>query len=260
MGEFQRMNGTRLPVPLVGVVGTKMHLKYVPARGESLSTDVQLLPTSIAREVGIDRRTAQNFLTFTLEFLQPGNASLCIGPKSASSKGVATPIMILKMLAWPVAGSTTRALTELFVAETMVPGSPGYSDANAEKSMGWMSVVIRNRLIKASALVGSAGAKSSVDVIRAHGQFEGFSAYPALSAAVQERLRTYLVIANDAGDVRSAALRRFFDIAFKVAASNAVADPYPTGLYFWRTQGSGAPSDRTLAFQSLMGNTFYTLK
>ena len=260
MGQFQRMSGAAVAAPLSGIAGGTLPLKYIPAAGEKLPATVQAAPAAQVTVKAILARPGPNFLTFTLHFVKAGEAQLWAGASPVPKQGEAVAIKVLTAVAWPQAGTQADALQRLFVAETPAPGTGGYTDVDAEKAMTWMLIVLRNRLAKASALVGSAGAKTLIDVIRAKNQFEGFSDYPTLSSKVAGLLSAKLAIANDPADSRSEAMRRFFAIAARVSALVQVSDPCSTGLYFWRTQGSGAPSADTTAFATLLGNTFYTLK
>jgi hypothetical protein len=98
-----------------------------------------------------------------------------------------------------------------------------------------------------------------IDIIRAHGQFGGFSGYPGHYDASQN-LQDLLNLAGNDNDRRQPRFREFVQNAIDVAsAQNAVADPSPTRLYAWRTEGSGSPGPRFAEFQTLSRNTFYTL-
>lgn len=260
MGQFQRMSGVAMAAPISGIEGGSLPLKYIPAVGEKLPSTVQAAPAAQAIVNAVVPRPGQNFLTFTLRFIKAGDAQLWAGSAPITKQSDAVAIKVLAAVAWPPAGTQADALQRLFLAETPAPGNVGYTDANAEKAMTWMLIVLRNRLAKASAQVGSEGAKTIIDVLRAKNQFEGFSSYPILSAKVAGLLSAKLAIANDPSDTRSDAMRRFFAIAARVSALTQASDPCQTGLYFWRTQGSGAPSADSTAFATLLGNTFYTLK
>ena len=90
-------------------------------------------------------------------------------------------------------------------------------------------------------------------IIKAHGQFAGFSGYPHYDKDVAERLQETLDIANNDSDRRQATFRKFVQNAIDVAAAPAIKDPSPTGLYAFRTIGHGSPGanfDRLTAASS----------
>jgi hypothetical protein len=254
------MNGAKLPASISIVAGGSIDLKLIPGRGEKVPIPITASPAKIAEVQAVNPRVTANFTTFKLVAIASGAAKLVAG--SDASKPVAGPITILveEQVSLPAAKTDAGLLTRVLLAETPTPGSPYYSsDADAETVMIWMRAVISNRLAKPSGKYASAGAKTIADVIRAEGQFKGFEDYPNIRAKITTNLDDIVKIANDGGDTRREKYKKFLNTALKVAAMPSVTDPSGSGLYFWRTAGSGSPSPEAKVFKTLMGNTFYTL-
>jgi hypothetical protein len=253
------MNGAKLPASISIVAGGSIDLKLIPGRGEKVPIPITASPVKIAEVQAVNPRVTANFTTFKLVAIASGAAKLVAG--GDASKPVAGPITILveEQVSLPAANTDAGLLTRVLLAETPSPEMPGYSDTDAETVMLWMRAVISNRLAKPSSKYGSNGAKTIADVIRAKNQFEGFEQYPNIRAGITKRLDETVQIANDGGDTRREKYKKFLNTALKVAAMPSVTDPSGSGLYFWRTAGSGSPSPEAKVFKTLMGNTFYTL-
>lgn len=261
MVKFKRMSGTLLPSTITTVVGSALDLKLEPDPGETVRVPIpiQVAPSNLAQIQRLDVRTKANFTTFKLAAIKAGTIKLTAG--TDPNKPVAGPIVVTIEEKIALLDEKTDAglLLRLLLAETPSPDMSSYSEADVETVMTWMRVVVNNRLAKPSARYGSAGAKKIIDIVRSPRQFEGFEQYPSLAAEITERLDKMVRIANDSGDGRREKYRSFIAAALKVAALPSVSDPSATGLYFWRTSGSGAPSKDAKVFRTLMGNTFYTL-
>jgi hypothetical protein len=254
MADFTRMNGTKLPLSISAVVGSAMDLKLIPGPGQKVPIAISVTPPSAAKIDNVNVRAGANFTTFRLTALMAGSVRMV----AATDPMRPITITIDPKLALPAATTDQGLLARLLIAETPSPEMPGYTDADAETSMIWMRVVIANRLSKPSGVYASANAKTIADVIKAPGQFKGFQSYPTIDATISKRLDETVSIANESGDGRREKYKKFVQIALKVAAMASVKDP-STGLYFWRTSGSGAPSTGTNVYKTILGNTFYTL-
>jgi hypothetical protein len=169
------------------------------------------------------------------------------------------------MIMLPPPSTDAGAETLLFILETMDPSNVFYSLASAKQSMEWMQLVLVNRLQNNPRQFMAPGAKSVIGIIKAHGQFAGFSAYPILSTPLADRLAALLAVANNPKDPRSPTYSAFIQTAIAVAKAKPIVDPSlkqnPTslGLLSWRTQNSGSPGPRFRIYQSVGGNSFYML-
>lgn len=160
----------------------------------------------------------------------------------------------------PDRNTVPGAVARLLMAESRGPSHGSYVAADSLRSMQWMRRVLENRLANNPRQFGAPGATSLIDIIRARNQFAGFSNYPNYDTAIRARLQQMLDIANNDSDPRQQVFREFVHNAMSVAQGSAIADPCPTGLYGWRTQGSGGPGGRFVVYQTVAGNTFYTLQ
>lgn len=159
----------------------------------------------------------------------------------------------------PQESGVVGAVTRLLMAEARRPSHPQYSEADTLTSMQWMRRVLENRLANKPTQFGAAGAKNLIDIIQAPNQFAGFSNYPDYSETLAAQLQEVIDNANDDNHPRQLDFGSFIQNAINVASNSSIIDPCPTGLYGWRTQGSGVPGSRFTKYQTMAGNTFYTL-
>ncbi len=213
MATFQRMDGSTVTSPLTAVAGRSLHLKVIPGPKEPLPT-VTANPASIARVTHIDVRKTANFIVFTLEALIAGRAALQATGVTPGAL-LAGPINVVVESSVPLPAASTDAglLVRLFLAETPSPDEMNYTSEQAKTAMSWMRVVVENRLNNPSNVWASAGAKTLADVIKAPGQFEGFSHYPALPANITKNINEAVEIANNGDDPRRARYKMFVDAA-----------------------------------------------
>jgi hypothetical protein len=270
MAEFQYMHDVKLPGSITAIVGNSIPLKLIPS-GKELAGSISIaaLPITIAEVTNVNVRTKANFTTFHLKAKAVGTASMSAGgsasPAAVMSTLLAGPIQITvePKLEYPAIGTDAGMLTRLLLAETPSPDMKKiYNEKDARTVMIWMRVVLANRLATPSHIWGSTGAKTLADVVKSTKpsvQFEGFSQYPTISKKIQARLDDLLSVANDGSDPRRENNKKFIQMAIEVAGMNNLVDPCKTGLYFWRTAGSGKPSPEAIVYQTLMNNTFYTL-
>ena len=258
MAQFQRRAGTALPQSLTMTTGGKLHLKLVPAKGEKIPIVIATTAPEVVRAGAFRDHAGANFTTFTLDAFKLGNASLRAGPDADKPLAGPIAISVVARIALPDETTTQGMFVRLFLAECWTPSMKGYAAADAETAMKWMKLVVQNRLARKSAAVGSAGAKTLLDVVRAAHQFDGFEQYPVLSPGIGEHLRRYVEIANDDSHRERDGYREFIETAVRVANAD-VADPALTDLLFWRTTGTGKPAPAAVQYKELMGNTYYTL-
>ena len=231
-------------------------------------------------DVGADKKKLQlnstdaKVVTATLQALFDGPKGIWSVDLRAASKGKAeieaklngaavakVVVTVIEKLGLPAAAGEQGMLVRLFLAEIPDPGQSGYNAADGKKSMQWMRVVLANRLKNNPAQFMAPGAKSITDIVKAKGQFKGFESYPTLSSKQSARIGEIVRIANDDNDTRQEKYLQYLQNALDVAIGSLIADPCPTGLYGWRTFGSGSPGPRFEAYGSpLSGNQFYTLK
>jgi hypothetical protein len=182
--------------------------------------------------------------------------------EAAATPVAATPARVAcrrkPALALPRRSSPEGAVARLLLSEARGPFHPRYRAADSRTGMEWMKIVLVDRF-KRPRRFDARGARSLIDIIRAKGQFAGFSGYPHYDRAVVERLQQMLDIAADDHDPRQPVFRAFFRAAIDVAKAPAAADPAPTALYAFRTAGSGSPGFDFKPYANRAGNTFYTL-
>lgn len=259
MAEFQRTNGVKVGSPITVTVCKAVHLKVIPGSKEPLPT-ATATPEKIARVINAHARITANFTTFQLEGVLPGKAILQ-ATGGTPGKVLAGPIDIIieNCVELPSAQTDAGLFARLFLAEAPNPEDPHYTiPEDVKVSMSWMRVVVENRLAKPRVEWASAGAKTLADVVRAEGQFAGFSKYPYLPNNIQRNIDDAIRIANDGEDSRRSAYKAHVDAALTVAAMPKVIDPSQNGLYWWRTSESGKPSAAVKMFMTKAGNTFFT--
>jgi hypothetical protein len=158
------------------------------------------------------------------------------------------------------------AVARLLLAEARDPGQERtYQESDSKIAMQWMKRVLQNRLENRPTQFNAPHARTLVDIIKARGQFEGFSAYPNYSAAIAKRLQDIIDIANNPRDRRSAAHTRFVLNAIEVATAPAIPDPSrvlnPQNnlICAFVTRDTRSPGPRFVYFGERGGNSFYTL-
>ena len=158
----------------------------------------------------------------------------------------------------PARATAEGAMARLFIAEASAT-HPSISDTVT--AMGWMRRVLANRLVRPVPF-GSRASEGMLGVIRAKRvglQFAGFDDYPTMSAGVVQNIAEKLAYADNRKHPQQAHYLAFVRAAIAAAASAPPPDPSSTGLYFWRTAGKKGPGGKARLFQSLAGNSFYTL-
>lgn len=120
-----------------------------------------------------------------------------------------------------------------------------------------MRQAIENRLLS-PAEYGARGARTRRDIIKAPGQFGGFTNYPTLTAGLNRNLTQILRIANATDDRRRPVYERFVQDAIR-AATEAISPPTAdyTNVTAWRTANRGSPGARFRPVVTLSGNTFF---
>jgi hypothetical protein len=256
MAEFQTMSGSTAGTKVTGVAGGSLQLKLVPGAKEAMADSIAAVPSTVATIENISHRTKAHFSTFEIKCVAKGAATVTA---SAGGKTLAGPLSVevLEKLVLPAAGTDAGLLARLFLAEVASPGAASWKLEDAKTCMTLMRVVLENRLATPSGRWSSTGAKSLGDVVRAPGQFKGFGKYPELSSDVTSVIDEILAVANKGGDRRMANMRAHVEAAIAIASGSKPTDPTKTGLYWWRTEGSGSPGTGVTAYKSLMGNTFY---
>ncbi len=158
----------------------------------------------------------------------------------------------------PLTNTDAGAMANLFLNEAAGPHRDGTMTVQA---MGWMRCVLQNRL-RHPAAFGALGATRITQIITAAGygvQFAGFNTYPAIDPAVAANIQAKLAIAANTSYPRQPIYLAFVKAAIAAATGPAPADPCPTNLYSWRTGGAAGPGGKSVFYQSLDGNDFYTL-
>jgi hypothetical protein len=170
-------------------------------------------------------------------------------------------VRVVEPISLPPQGSESGALARLLLAEAASPLEGSFVEVDVLKSMKWMHLVIYNRLKNDPGQFYADGAKNTLDIIRARGQFKGFEQYPTLSAPVQARIDDILRAANDDNHSKQDVLTRFARSAIEISSSaSTIPDPSaPRVLTHWRKAGHGEPRGRARLFMTLAGNTFFSI-
>lgn len=256
MPELRTSSDRIIAGPVTLVADSVMRLKITGKPGEQMPFHVAVLRAPLVAIDRLDNRIGPHFATFRLRGLVAGDTEIEI-TASAGGAPLRVAVRVLPGFALPPGGTDAGMLTRLFLAEVRTPGGAGYSLATAEEAMGLMRVVLENRRAHPSARWGSAGATSLRDVVRARGQFAGFEGYPTLSPGMEAMIANIVSIANNASDNRQPVMRAHVELAARMAEGMAPRDPSGTGLYWWRTEGSGAPGQGVTAYKTVLGNSFY---
>lgn len=164
------------------------------------------------------------------------------------------------MIALPARGTDEGTEVRLLLAECRGPASAGYTLRFATKSMGYMDLVLWNRVKHPKPFL--AHAATLLAVVKARGQFQGFENYPNYSAKIVLNIQQAIDIANNSRDKRSADYQAFIGAALAIVnAANTVPDPSPQGfLASWRTAGSGSPGSNFTYVATVLGNDFYSFQ
>jgi hypothetical protein len=258
MAAFQTMTGANLPAAMTLFVGNVLKTKIVPGAGELVPFTVAISPEGVLAKVKDDARVQPNFQVLEFRADAAGAASV----SAENAKGVKVgplAITVKDKLELPSAITDRGALVRLLLAEAPSPFAAGYSSLRAKSGMEWMELVVQNRLDMKSALVGSAGAQTYIDVIKAQGQFEGFAGYPTIGSKQQKNIDEIVAIANDGTHPKQ---KQFFDhvtAAIEVSSKGTITDPCATKLLSWRTAGASGPGGTFTLYQSFAGQDFYTI-
>lgn len=258
MAAFQTMTGASLPSTMTLFVGNVLKAKIVPGPDELVPFRLSISPAGVLSLAKDEPRVQANFQLLELRADAPGMASV----SAENGKGVKVgplTIHVRPRLVLPSAITEQGALARLFLAEAPSPFVAGYSAQHARTGMEWMELVVRNRLEMRSALVGSAGANTVFDVIKAPVQFEGFSRYPVIGSKQQRNIDDIVAIANDGTHRKQSQFHDHVTAAIEVARVGTVADPCPTRLRSWRTAGASGPGGSFVLFKSFAGQDFYTV-
>lgn len=176
-------------------------------------------------------------------------------------------VKILPYLHLPAQDSELGMLSRMLILESIGPEHKKFAgNAEARQSMQWIMRVLRNRL-EAGAHHFSNSPRTAANqtlatmtqVVMIPGQVEGFPDYPNLPERKMALIKRVVDSANDGTHGRFAAYRELLADAIAVAGSPPIADPCPTKLYGWRTQGATSPGPNFQHFRSLGGQDFYTL-
>jgi hypothetical protein len=216
--------------------------------------------TSLVSIQSIRYNRKEQMVYFNLRVISNPTPSRITVTATKGTENVTLTVSIEPAIAIPPQESgVVGAVTRLLMAEARRPSHPQYSEAKTLTSMQWMRLVLENRLANKPAQFGAAGARNLIDIIRAPNQFAGFSNYPDYSETIAAQLQEVIDNANNDNHPRQLDFGSFIQNAINVASNSSIIDPCPTGLYGWRTQGSGVPGGRFTEYQTIAGNTFYTL-
>lgn len=163
------------------------------------------------------------------------------------------------MIVLPPLDDDVGAETIILLAECMGPGSSRYTIESATLSMQMMDLVLWNRLQKPKLFMAK-GAESIAEILKARGQFAGFSNYPNYDRSIANRINGMVNIANNSNDKRSQKFEAHINKAIDIANSLSIVEPSPGILVAWRTAGTDSPGSNFKFFKTIMGNDFYYIE
>lgn len=263
--DLSMVEGNVLVIKVVGLGFNKKHLVLKSGSPELLSVhadrpDDRKLEQSVKLTV-VAKALRQERVVEVTAYVNDGRTSVV---------DAGTPrirIKILPYLHLPAQDSELGILTRMLILETAGPEHPNYAGAaEARQSMQWMIRLLRNRLeagphhfSNKPSEAANLAVTSMTDVVKISGQVEAFPRYPNLPDKKVALIKRTLDLANDATQGRFPAYRELLENAISVAGSPPIADPCPTKLYGWKTQGAPSPGRNFKYFRSLGGQDFYTL-
>ncbi|AVS64525.1 hypothetical protein C8245_01435 [Paracidovorax avenae] len=262
-----------LPAAITLVEGNALRVKL-----ESIEKRYTLVAVSdfpnVLEVTASQHNTRADSWAFTVTARSAGNAKLAVQVQRGAGAPVLTitpalvSISVKRKTVLPDPDSDEGLLVRLFLVEVPAPqewraagiGGP----EEALEIMRMMRRVIVNRLQSGNTReFMAAGARDIRGIVTASDggsvQFAGFDSYPNIAGAKQKMIESRMAIVNDATNAQwHARYAAFYDAALTAATEPLPADPSPTGLFGWRTEGRGAPSSEYRAFRSLGRNTFFT--
>jgi hypothetical protein len=259
MATFQTLSDKPLPGNNTLFVGNTFVFKVVPARGELVPFKMSFSAPKIVSLAKDDVRVKPNFEIYTLKADKVGSVS--VTAQNAQGSKVGPVVFNVKApLTLPAANTDAGALTRLLLAEAPSPFAEDYDSTNFKTGMHWMRLVVENRLAMASSQVGSAGAKTRIDVIKSPGQFKGFEQYPTIASGQSTLIDEIVALANKGGHPKQDLFYKHVVAAIAVPTEPMIADPCPTKLLGWRTAGASSPGGSFTLYKTFSGQDFYTIK
>lgn len=144
----------------------------------------------------------------------------------------------------------------VLLAECRTPAFSSYTLNDAKECMRLMDRVLWNRVAHPR-LFGLKSDSSLLDVVKAPGQFAGFSSYPNYDASIVQRIQDMLEIANSTKDKRSGSYRSHVEAAISISDKLSITEPSPGILASWRTAGASSPGSKFTLHATVLGNDFY---
>ncbi|PPC75402.1 hypothetical protein C4K68_20770 [Pokkaliibacter plantistimulans] len=255
--------GNSLPIKVEGLGSNRRHIVLKSRNPQLLTVSaVQVNDRMLEQSLRIEVRrdgivTSQR--TFLDAFLNDGTPALSKKDQTTAP----LEVEVLPEIRLPADSTEVGMLTRMLLVENITPGLPNYKESDVVETMKWMRFVLNNRLQLGPKHFAAGNEVSSVSMlIRAPNQIEGFEQYPQLKTQHQMMLKDIVKSANDGSDKNNAKYRTFLQAAIDIASmsvSQLGQDPCQSGLYSWRTTGSGSPGSNFVFFADKGGQTFYTL-
>ncbi|CAM3411290.1 hypothetical protein [Paracidovorax anthurii] len=262
-----------LPASVTLVEGNVLRVKLEAIDKRYTLVAVSDFP-NVLEVTGTQHNTRVDSWAFTITAGKAGNAKLAVqvgggagGPALTITPALVS-VTVKRKTVLPEANTDEGLLVRLFLVEVPAPQEWRASGINgAEEAleiMRMMRRVIVNRLNSGNTKeFMAAGARDIRGIVTASDsgkvQFAGFDTYPNITGAKQKMIEARMAIVNDATNTQwYPKYAAFYEAALTAATEPLPADPSPTGLFGWRTEGRGAPSSEYLPFRSLGRNTFFT--
>jgi hypothetical protein len=205
MPKFTETHGTTVVTKLQLPTGGKKRLHFHEEQKAQDRTDRPTMTSSDAKVIGSVLTALydgpKGIWTVDLTAAKDGTATVTGKRKDGQAAeigvSVAAPPPQMKL---PAENTPEGLVTRLLLSETQTPSNLTYNDADAQKAMEWMHLVLYNRL-KDSMRFGAKKNAGIVDLIKAKDQFAGFENYPKIAAGLQARVAEILKKANNIGGI-----------------------------------------------------------
>lgn len=262
MAKFTEVAGFTAVTTSTLYVGQTHRFRFHADVPKAVPTVASLAPHTVKVVQAVLFDGPKGILSVDLQGVAAGSTSVVATVPAGTTTSLTVTVKAAPaVLALPAATTQSGLLARLLLAEAVSPVSGTWSASDVETGMQWMRLVVHNRLKWPKLFGAPADAKTLEQIVKAEGQFKGFSRYPTIDSGTQANIDALVARANklDAPDKDNYHLHVSAALAVADAAS-PVGDPSQNGLIGWRTAGSGSPGSNFALFQTKCGNEFYQWK
>ena len=268
MARLLSMNNKPLPLNLLLVAGSPYPFKVSGLGSDKKHVVLMASKPQIIVEVvkAEDKNSEQTLLlkpddklAATVQAALTAYLASKLEEKDGQTTGIT--LTIEPKIALPDEKGEEGIVSRMLLAEAITPGDPNFVAKDSKETMRWMLHVMLNRMKFGSEYFGAGkGASTLTKMITSPNQVKGFDNYPKLAKGPTAVINGVMRIANTSGHKDTRLYRQYLRDAMEIAAStDRGKDPCSTGLYGWRTAGSGSPGSNFEKFKTFGGQDFYTL-